>query len=139
SNGACRAKNKTRLSDRRHARKIVHTKKSPSGGVITIRRNDGKWADSWTDEHVTSLEALGLMDLASESNNDVAVSLSVQKHAAVGYSVDGRIVLSLTRQCVNCSGKFTNKINASFSAWCIPRDCSFGYVEEAGRVNDDLS
>lgn len=125
--------------DRRRPRRSGY---KSSGGLITLKRSEGKWTDSWTSEHITSLEALGLKDLVSEaegSNGEVVVTLSIQKHAGFGYGVDGRVISSVSRQCSYCCAKCSNQVDASFNAWCIPTDSSFSNFQKAGEVDDDPS
>lgn len=125
--------------DRRRPRRSGY---KSSGGLITLKRSEGKWTDSWTSEHFISLEALGLKDLASEaegSNDEVVVTLSIQKHAGFGYSVDGRVIAPVSRKCIYCCAKCSNQVDASFNAWCIPTDSSFSVFQKAGEVDDDPS
>lgn len=127
--------------DRRRQRRSGY---KSSRGLITLKRSEGKWTDSWTSGHITSLEALGLKDLVSDaeadgSNDEVVVTLSIQKHAGFGYSVDGRVISSVSRQCSYCCAKCSNQVDASFSAWCIPTNSSFSHFQKAGEVNDDPS
>eukprot|EP01018_Ginkgo_biloba_P011514 Gb_07148 [translate_table: standard] len=137
--GVSLEKNDYAEAERKRPRRSAY---KASRGLITVRKSDGNWADSWTSEYVTSLKALGLKNLVTEddrSNDDVVVALSVQKHAAVGFSVDGRVISSVIRQCACCCTRFCNQIDASFDAWCIPTNNSSSHFQKAAEVNDDPS
>ncbi|KAL7000963.1 hypothetical protein U1Q18_002114 [Sarracenia purpurea var. burkii] len=93
--------------------------------LVTISTSaDGRWNDKWSCDHVFTLQQLQLQDLAEEEENQrstqVTVSLSIEKHASFGLSVDGRIITSFTRKCSNCSSPYSRKIDTEFNVWILP-------------------
>ncbi|XP_054793206.1 large ribosomal RNA subunit accumulation protein YCED homolog 2, chloroplastic-like [Prosopis cineraria] len=83
--------------------------------LITVSTSDGKWHGEWTSDYKLSLQDLQLQDLVEveedkKKNAQVLVSLSIQKHASFGLTVDGNIVTSFTRKCSNCSSPYCRQV-----------------------------
>ncbi|XP_052204541.1 large ribosomal RNA subunit accumulation protein YCED homolog 2, chloroplastic isoform X2 [Diospyros lotus] len=92
--------------------------------LVTIpTSSDGRWHGKWTCDYLFTLQELQLQDLAEdEAQRDaqVSVTLSIQKHAGFGLSVDGKVTTSFTRKCCCCSSPFCREINANFNVWVLP-------------------
>ncbi|XP_058097939.1 large ribosomal RNA subunit accumulation protein YCED homolog 2, chloroplastic isoform X2 [Magnolia sinica] len=90
--------------------------------LITISTSDGKWHGQWTYDYIFSLRELQVADLAEDGQKDaeVSISLSIDKHAGFGFSVDGRIITSFTRKCCNCSASYCREIDTTFDVWVLP-------------------
>ncbi|CAL5354421.1 unnamed protein product [Camellia sinensis] len=104
--------------------------------IATSSSNKGRWNGKWTSEYIFSLQQLHLQDLV-EGNEDgdgngndngngggrdtqVSITLSIEKHASFGLSVNGRIIItSLTRKCCNCSSPYSRKIDTEFNVWVL--------------------
>ncbi|GMP92504.1 hypothetical protein CsSME_00042707 [Camellia sinensis var. sinensis] len=95
--------------------------------IATSSSNKGRWNGKWTSEYIFSLQQLHLQDLVEDdedgdgNGNDngngggrdtqVSITLSIEKHASFGLSVNGRIIItSLTRKCCNCSSPYSRKV-----------------------------
>ncbi|KAI9118803.1 hypothetical protein K1719_010248 [Acacia pycnantha] len=92
--------------------------------LITISTGDGKWLGEWTSDYKLSLKDLQLQDLVEveedkKKNAQVLVSLSIQKHASFGLTVDGSILTSFTRKCSSCSSPYCRQIDAKFKVWIL--------------------
>ncbi|XP_068646970.1 large ribosomal RNA subunit accumulation protein YCED homolog 2, chloroplastic isoform X2 [Aristolochia californica] len=96
--------------------------KTPRRRLITLSTSDGRWHGKWRDDYVFSLRELQLADLVEEGQKDaeVFITLSVQKHAGFGFSVEGRIVTAFTRRCSNCLTSFRREIDTTFNVWVLP-------------------
>ncbi|CAN8269001.1 unnamed protein product [Cochlearia groenlandica] len=90
--------------------------------LITLSPSEGKWNGSWDTHYNVSMRDLHLEDLVEDGPIDsrVAVDLSVQKHASMGLSVDGRITTSFARKCSICFSTYPRLINTSFTVWILP-------------------
>ncbi|XP_028805107.1 large ribosomal RNA subunit accumulation protein YCED homolog 2, chloroplastic isoform X4 [Neltuma alba] len=94
--------------------KIGKTTRAPRR-LVTISTGDGKWHGEWTSDYKLTLQDLQLQDLVEveedkKKNAQVLVSLSIQKHASFGLTVDGNIVTSFTRKCSNCSAPYCRQV-----------------------------
>ncbi|KAK4283990.1 hypothetical protein QN277_000884 [Acacia crassicarpa] len=92
--------------------------------LVTISTSDGKWRGEWTSDYKLSLQDLQLQDLVEveedkKENAQVLVSLSIQKHASFGFTVDGSILTSFTRKCSCCSSPYCRQIDAKFKVWIL--------------------
>ncbi|XP_042496188.1 large ribosomal RNA subunit accumulation protein YCED homolog 2, chloroplastic isoform X2 [Macadamia integrifolia] len=101
------------------------TRKSPKASrrLISISTSDcSKWNGKWTLDYIFTLKELKLADLAEDGQKDaeVSIALNIVKHASFGFSVDGRIITSFTRKCLNCSSPFCRKIDTTFDVWVLP-------------------
>ncbi|CAN7112024.1 unnamed protein product [Brassica rapa subsp. narinosa] len=91
--------------------------------LITLSPSEGKWNGSWNTHYNVSLRDLHLQDLVEDdgpTNPRVAVDLSVQRHASMGLSVDGRIITSFSRKCSICSSAYPRLIDTTFTVWILP-------------------
>ncbi|KAF5939548.1 hypothetical protein HYC85_023807 [Camellia sinensis] len=112
---------KIRRKNQRSPRRLVK--------IATSSSNKGRWNGKWTSEYIFSLQQLHLQDLVEDdedgdgngNGNDngngggrdtqVSITLSIEKHASFGLSVNGRIIItSLTRKCCNCSSPYSRKV-----------------------------
>ncbi|XP_065865425.1 large ribosomal RNA subunit accumulation protein YCED homolog 2, chloroplastic isoform X1 [Euphorbia lathyris] len=89
--------------------------RSPRRRLVTISTGDGKWQGNWTCQFLISLEDLHLQDLIEDHHQQhkdaqVSVTLTVQKHASFGFSVDGRILTSFIRNCTNCFSPYCREV-----------------------------
>ncbi|WCJ40028.1 hypothetical protein M5689_020965 [Euphorbia peplus] len=97
--------------------------------LVTISTGDGKWQGNWTSQFVISLEDLHLQDLVEDHHHEhkhkqnyahqVCVTLTVEKHASFGMSVDGRILTSFPRNCANCFSPYSRQIDTKFNVWVL--------------------
>ncbi|XP_077220599.1 E3 ubiquitin-protein ligase, putative (DUF177) [Tasmannia lanceolata] len=94
----------------------------PPRRLVKIWTSDGKWHGQWTNNYIYSLQELQLADLVEDGQKDaeVFISLSIQKHAGFGFSVDGRITSSFTRKCSNCRSSYCKEIDMTFDVWVLP-------------------
>ncbi|XP_020261244.1 uncharacterized protein LOC109837418 isoform X2 [Asparagus officinalis] len=101
-----------------------NTKKPPRAPrrLITISTSSGRFHGQWSCDYVLSLRELQLADLAEDGQKDaeVFVSLSVQKHSGFGFSVDGRIITSISRKCSCCLSSYCTEIDTTFDVWVLP-------------------
>ncbi|GAB4842819.1 hypothetical protein Ancab_012796 [Ancistrocladus abbreviatus] len=90
--------------------------------TVSTSSGNGRWPGKWTCDYIFSLKDLHLEDLAEDGRFDtqVSVTLSLQKHAGFGLSVDGRIVTSIARRCSNCSSPYCSQIDTNFDVWVLP-------------------
>ncbi|ESQ47910.1 hypothetical protein EUTSA_v10021444mg [Eutrema salsugineum] len=90
--------------------------------LITLSPSEGKWNGNWNTHYNVSLRDLQLQDLVEDgpTNPRVSVHLSVQRHASMGLSVDGRIVTSFSRKCSICSSAYPRLIDTNFTVWILP-------------------
>lgn len=91
--------------------------------LITLSPSEGKWNGSWNTHYNVSLRDLHLQDLVEDdgpTNPRVAVDLSVQRHASMGLSVDGKILTSFSRKCSICSSAYPRLIDTTFTVWILP-------------------
>ncbi|XP_010466141.1 PREDICTED: uncharacterized protein LOC104746377 [Camelina sativa] len=90
--------------------------------LITLSPSEGKWNGNWNTQYDVSLRDLQLQDLVEDgpANSRVSVDLSVQRHASMGLSVDGRIMTSIARKCSICSSLYSRLIDTSFTVWILP-------------------
>ncbi|EOA31365.1 hypothetical protein CARUB_v10014536mg [Capsella rubella] len=90
--------------------------------LITLSPSEGKWNGNWNTQYDVSLRDLHLQDLVEDgpANSRVSVHLSVQRHASMGLSVDGRIITSIARKCSICSSLYPRLIDTSFTVWILP-------------------
>ncbi|XP_065865426.1 large ribosomal RNA subunit accumulation protein YCED homolog 2, chloroplastic isoform X2 [Euphorbia lathyris] len=98
--------------------------RSPRRRLVTISTGDGKWQGNWTCQFLISLEDLHLQDLIEDHHQQhkdaqVSVTLTVQKHASFGFSVDGRILTSFIRNCTNCFSPYCREIDSKFNVWVL--------------------
>nr|XP_043606572.1 large ribosomal RNA subunit accumulation protein YCED homolog 2, chloroplastic isoform X2 [Erigeron canadensis] len=90
--------------------------------LIRISTAEGKWQGSWNADYSFSLRDLQLEDLVEDgdpNNTRVFVSLSIERHAGFGLSVDGAIDTSFTRKCSNCSLPYCRQISTNFNVWVL--------------------
>ncbi|KAJ7537758.1 hypothetical protein O6H91_11G021200 [Diphasiastrum complanatum] len=111
--------------------------------IITIKRSDGTWLNSWVAEQVTTLKELGVNDMAANTaegnraeSQDVGVALKVQK-TGWGFFVNGQVTVSVSRRCSGCSISFMREVDAPFQAWLTPTRDSFSHPQGIGEDNDD--
>ncbi|KAL3830653.1 hypothetical protein ACJIZ3_019455 [Penstemon smallii] len=97
-------------------------KKNTKPRLITISTSDGKWHGNWDCDYTFSLQDLQLHDLLEDVHKDthVSLTLSIQKHAGLGMSVEGRIITCFTTKCCNCCSPYLRKINTTFKVWVLP-------------------
>ncbi|KFK39306.1 hypothetical protein AALP_AA3G227200 [Arabis alpina] len=90
--------------------------------LITLSPSEGKWNGNWNTQYNVSLRDLNLQDLVEDgpTNSRVSVDLSVQRHASMGLSVDGRIMTTFPRKCSICSSSYPRLIDTSFTVWILP-------------------
>lgn len=111
------------------SKKLPKTNKKKEGRervlpvLITVNRSDGKWADSWNTEQVTTLKDLNLEDISTDSSFQgpgkvpkdlVHVELAVQK-------VSFYTSLEIPIQARECSEQI--KLNFRVDG---ERSCQFG-------------
>ncbi|KAJ0968960.1 hypothetical protein J5N97_021837 [Dioscorea zingiberensis] len=115
---------KYEITQPQHSKKKRRRVQRAPRRLITISTSDGKWQGEWSCDYVLSLRELQLGDLLAEEDGDkdseVLVSLSVQKHAGFGFSVDGRIITSFNARCCCCSSSYCKEINTTFDVWVLP-------------------
>ncbi|KAK2435018.1 hypothetical protein P8452_32004 [Trifolium repens] len=114
----------TKRKDNLHSPLIGKNTSRATRRLITISPADGKYNGEWTSNHHVSLRDLHLQDLIEaeddpRKNAQVVVSLSIQKHASFGLSVDARITTSFTSKCSNCSSPYCRQIDAKFNVWVL--------------------
>ncbi|XP_021735134.1 large ribosomal RNA subunit accumulation protein YCED homolog 2, chloroplastic-like [Chenopodium quinoa] len=109
--------------------------------VISIPASTGRWPGQWTCEYLVSLKDLQLDDLAEDGRKDteVFVSLSLQKHAGFGLSVDGKVVTTIARKCSSCSSPYCRTIDTSIRVWVLPDDRDDSSTELPEIGSDDPS
>ncbi|KAJ6839469.1 uncharacterized protein M6B38_311330 [Iris pallida] len=103
-------------------RRNLRKDQRPRRRLIKISTTDGRWHGEWICEYVFSLRDLQLADLAEDGQQDtqVFISLTIQKHAGFGFSIDGRIVTSLNRKCSCCISSYCQEIDTTFDVWVLP-------------------
>ncbi|KAK1325687.1 hypothetical protein QJS10_CPA01g00107 [Acorus calamus] len=106
-----------------------HPKKNHRSDVKRSRRlikvstaSDGRRFNEWSSDYVLSLRDLQLEDIAKEGQGDtkVFITLTIQKHASFGFSVNGRILASFSQICSNCFSPYCKEINTTFDVWVLP-------------------
>ncbi|XP_028804982.1 large ribosomal RNA subunit accumulation protein YCED homolog 2, chloroplastic isoform X2 [Neltuma alba] len=122
-NNAISASSSSNKPKHLHSPLIGKTTRAPRR-LVTISTGDGKWHGEWTSDYKLTLQDLQLQDLVEveedkKKNAQVLVSLSIQKHASFGLTVDGNIVTSFTRKCSNCSAPYCRQIDAKFKVWIL--------------------
>ncbi|KAK4423242.1 Large ribosomal RNA subunit accumulation protein YCED2, chloroplastic [Sesamum alatum] len=97
-------------------------KKSNKARLITISPSDGRWHGKWNSDYTFSIRELQLHDLPDDvkKDTDVSVALTIQKHAGLGLSVEGKITTCFTRKCCNCCTPYLREINTTFKVWILP-------------------
>ncbi|KAK4400218.1 Large ribosomal RNA subunit accumulation protein YCED2, chloroplastic [Sesamum angolense] len=97
-------------------------KKKSKARLITISPSDGRWHGKWNSDYTFSIQELQLHDLPDDvqKDTDVSVALSIQKHAGLGLSVEGKITTCFTRKCCNCCTPYLREINTTFKVWILP-------------------
>ncbi|KAK2973917.1 hypothetical protein RJ640_019432 [Escallonia rubra] len=90
--------------------------------LVKISTAEGRWLGKWDTDYTLSLRDLQLEDLADDGNQraQVFITLSIEKQAGLGLSVDGRILTSFTSKCSNCSSLYCREINTNFNVWVLP-------------------
>uniref|UniRef100_A0A2P2LCW1 Uncharacterized protein LOC105641023 isoform X2 n=1 Tax=Rhizophora mucronata TaxID=61149 RepID=A0A2P2LCW1_RHIMU len=94
--------------------------------LITISTTDGRWQGNWSSDYLLSFQDLQLEDLIEDEYKDgkVSISLSIQKHASFGLSVDGRIITSFGSKCCKCFTPYCREVDTSFDVWVLPSSSS---------------
>ncbi|XP_071696278.1 large ribosomal RNA subunit accumulation protein YCED homolog 2, chloroplastic-like [Rutidosis leptorrhynchoides] len=90
--------------------------------LIRISTAEGKWQGNWNADYNFSLRDLRLEDLVEDGDPNkarVLVSLTIQRHAGFGLSVDGTIDTSFNRKCSNCSLPYCRQISTNFNVWIL--------------------
>ncbi|XP_073112716.1 large ribosomal RNA subunit accumulation protein YCED homolog 2, chloroplastic-like [Elaeis guineensis] len=90
--------------------------------LITISTSGAGWNSKWSCDYVFTLAELQLADLAEDGQKDaeVFISLSIQKHASFGFSIEGRIITAFNRKCGCCFSSYCREINTTFDVWVLP-------------------
>ncbi|XP_010541849.1 PREDICTED: uncharacterized protein LOC104815229 [Tarenaya hassleriana] len=109
--------------------------------LITLSPSEGRWHGNWNSQYNVSLRDLCLEDLVEDgpTNARVSIHLSVQRHASLGLSVEGRVVTSFSRKCSICSSPYNRRIDTNFTVWILPssRESRASQLPEIG--GDDPS
>ncbi|CAI9096852.1 OLC1v1033093C2 [Oldenlandia corymbosa var. corymbosa] len=102
--------------------------------LVKVSTAEGKWHGSWEVDYNLSLRDLHLQDLAEDGhqhhNSEVSVTLSIDKHAGFGLSVEGRVTTSFSRKCSNCSSPYCREINTNFTVWILPSNKKKGLADD---------
>nr|PNR62973.1 hypothetical protein PHYPA_001398 [Physcomitrium patens] len=133
------------------SKKLPKTNKKKEGRervlpvLITVNRSDGKWADSWNTEQVTTLKDLNLEDISTDSSFQgpgkvpkdlVHVELAVQK-SGWGFFVQAQVRSTVRQQCSRCFKTYFSPINGSFQAWLTPTQDMFVHPNGKSEENGD--
>ncbi|KAH6773986.1 E3 ubiquitin-protein ligase [Perilla frutescens var. frutescens] len=122
------------------------TKKKSRPRLIRISTSEAKWHGNWNSEYLLSLRDLQLHDLSHDhlhkDDTNVFINLSIQKHAGLGLSVEGRIATCFTTKCCICCSPYLREISTTFKVWILPstrttRDSSHHQLPDIG--GDDPS
>ncbi|XP_072957814.1 large ribosomal RNA subunit accumulation protein YCED homolog 2, chloroplastic isoform X1 [Typha angustifolia] len=105
-------------SPKKNPRKVA---KAPRR-LISISTAGARWQGQWSCDFVFTLRELQLEDLAEDGDKDaeVSVTLSIQKHAGFGFSIDGRVITSFNRKCSCCFSSYCREIDTTFDVWVLP-------------------
>ncbi|EYU23256.1 hypothetical protein MIMGU_mgv1a016262mg [Erythranthe guttata] len=100
-------------SSKRNDLPMVPKKKSKPRLITISPSADGKWHGKWDCDYMFSLQELHLHDLCDDIQQDtyVSLNLSVQKHAGLGLSVEGRIKTCFTTKCCNCFSPYLREVH----------------------------
>lgn len=100
----------------------LEPKKKSKTRLITISTAEGRWNGKWECDYLFNLHQLQLHDLSIDAHKDtnVFINLSIQKHAGLGLSVEGRITSCFTTKCCNCCSPYLREINTTFKVWILP-------------------
>ncbi|KAF9617469.1 hypothetical protein IFM89_036430 [Coptis chinensis] len=100
------------VTPRRRSKNISRPIRSHRSLIKIATSWDWRWNGKLTSDYIFSLDELRLGDLAEDGHKDaeVFITLTIEKHASFGFSVDGRITTSFGRKCINCSSSYCKEV-----------------------------
>ncbi|KAK9105853.1 hypothetical protein Scep_022697 [Stephania cephalantha] len=110
-------------ASKHHDHLDLRSPRAPRRRLISIATADNRWHGKWSCEYLLTLEELQLGDLVEDGQHggaEVFITITVEKHASFGLSVQGRIVTSFMKKCSNCSSSYCSEIDTTFDVWVLP-------------------